>query len=170
MAPGDQVTVFGVNLGPFTGVRAEDGKPLPTTLGGTTVTFDGAAAPVYYVSDKFVSVQAPVLTAGSTTRIQVTSSSGASASVSVPVVPVKPGLITYEAAGKGQAKAINQDGSLNGDGSTNSSRGAGRATIISLYATGLGAVSPSISPGTPAPGARRSTLRCQRRSAAGQRR
>ena len=96
VAPGDQVTVFGVNLGPFTGVRAEDGKPLPTTLGGTTVTFDGAAAPVYYVSDRFVSVQAPALTAGSTTRIQVTSSSGASASVSVPVVPVKPGLITYE--------------------------------------------------------------------------
>jgi len=153
VAPGDQVTVFGVNLGPFTGVRAEDGKPLPTTLGGTTVTFDGAAAPVYYVSDRFVSVQAPALTAGSTTRIQVTSSSGASASVSVPVVPVKPGLITYEAAGKGQAKAINQDGSLNGDGSTNSSRGAAPGTIISLYATGLGAVSPSIAPGTPAPGA-----------------
>ena len=105
----------------------KDGKPLPTTLGGTTLTLRGAAAPVYYVSDRFVSVQAPALTAGSTTRIQVTSSSGASASVSVPVVPVKPGLITYEAAGKGQAKAINQDGSLNGDGSTNSSRENSRA-------------------------------------------
>jgi uncharacterized protein (TIGR03437 family) len=150
VAPGDQVSIFGVNLGPFTGVRAEAGRPLPTSLGGTTVTFDGVAAPVFYVSDKFVTVQAPVLTAGST-RVQVTSSSGVSSAVSVPVVPVKPGIITYEAGGKGQAKAINQDGSLNGNGSANNSSGAAPGSVIALYATGLGAVNPSIAPGNPTP-------------------
>jgi uncharacterized protein (TIGR03437 family) len=151
VAPGDQVSIFGVNLGPFPGVRAEAGTPLPTNLGGTSVTFDGVAAPVFYVSDKFVAVQAPALTAGSTTSVQVTSSSGTSSAASVPVVPVKPGIITYEAGGKGQAKVINQDGSLNGDGSANNSSGAAPGSVIALYATGLGPVDPSISPGNPAP-------------------
>jgi uncharacterized protein (TIGR03437 family) len=151
VAPGDQVSIFGVNLGPFAGVRAEDGKPLPTSLGATTVTFDGVAAPVFYVSDKFVAVQAPALTAGSTTRVQVTSSTGASSAVPLAVVPVKPGILTTESSGKGPAKAINQDGSVNGDGSANNSRGAAPGSVIALYATGLGAVNPSIPPGNPAP-------------------
>jgi uncharacterized protein (TIGR03437 family) len=151
VAPGDQVSIFGVNLGPLTGVRAEAGRPLPTSLGGTTVSFDGVAAPIFYASHNYVAVQAPALTAGSTTRIQVTSSSGTSSAVSLPVVPVKPGILTNEAGGKGPAKAINQDGSVNGDGSANSSRGAAPGSVIALYATGLGAVNPSISPGNPAP-------------------
>jgi uncharacterized protein (TIGR03437 family) len=151
VAPGDQVSIFGANLGPLTGVRAEAGRPLPTTLSGTTVTFDGVAAPVFYVSEKFVAVQAPALTPGSETRVQVTSASGASAAVPMPVVAVKPGIITYEAGGRGQAKVANQDGSANGDGSSNNSRGAAPGSVIALYATGLGAVNPSIAPGNPAP-------------------
>ena len=151
VAPGDQVSIFGVNLGPPAGVRAEAGRPLPTTLSGTTVTFDGVAAPVFYVSDKFVAVQAPALTAGSTTRVQVTSSAGASSAVPISVVAVKPGIITYEAGGKGQAKVVNQDGSLNGDGSSNNSQGAAPGSVIALYATGLGALNPAVSPGNPAP-------------------
>jgi uncharacterized protein (TIGR03437 family) len=151
VAPGDQVSIFGANLGPSNGARAEPGRPLPTSLGGTTVSFDGVAAPIFYVSDKFVAVQAPALTVGSTTQIQVTSSSGTSAAVPIAVVPVKPGIFTYESGGKGQAKAINQDGSSNGDGSANNSRGAAPGTVIQLFATGLGALDPAVSPGNPAP-------------------
>src|SRR3954453_22117452 len=77
VAPGDQVAIFGVNLGPTTGVRADATKALPTNLGGTSVTFDGTATPIFYASDQFVAVQAPALNPGAgTTRIQVTSSSG----------------------------------------------------------------------------------------------
>jgi uncharacterized protein (TIGR03437 family) len=165
VAPGDQVSIFGVNLGPPAGVRAPAGT-LPTTLGGTTVTFDGTAAPLIYVSDKFVALQAPALTV-STTRVQVTSSSGTSSAVTIPVVPVKPGIITYEAGGKGQAQAINQDGTVNGDGSANNSQGAAPGTIIQLFATGLGPVTPGITPGTPAPTSALSTVNTQVSAAIG---
>ena len=125
------------------------------------MTFDGVAAPIAYASASLVAVQAPALAAGSTTQVQVKSSAGTTANVSLPVVSVKPGLFTYEAAGKGQAKAINQDGSLNGDGTTSGSRGAAPGTIISLYATGLGAVTPPIQPGNPAPTSPLSTVTAQ---------
>jgi uncharacterized protein (TIGR03437 family) len=159
VAPGDQVAIFGANLGPAAGVRAPAGASLPTSLGGTSVTFDGVAAPILYASDRFVAVQAPALTPGSTTQVQVTATSGTSTAIPIPVVPVKPGILTYETGGKGQAKAINQDGSGNGDGSINSShRGAAPGSVIQLFATGLGAVNPPVQPGTSAPTSPLSTV------------
>src|SRR6185295_2403978 len=118
VAPGDQISIFGVNLGPTTGVRSDTTQALPTTLSGTTVTFDGVAAPIYYVSDRVVAVQSPTsLTTAALTRIQVASSSGSSSAVPLIASSANPGVFTYEAGGGGQAKAINQDGSPNGDGS-----------------------------------------------------
>ena len=153
IAPGDQVGLFGLSLGPTTGVRATAGVNWPTTLAGTTVTFDGATAPVYYVSDKFVIVQAPTtLNPGATTKIQVASSAGNSNTISLPVVPVKPGIFTREASGKGQAIAYNADGSLNGDGSIHSTDlPAPAGSTIQVYASGLGAVNPAIQTGIVAP-------------------
>lgn len=48
IAPGSLATIFGSNLA----VRAaqSQGFPLPRSLEGTTVTVDGAAAPLWYVS------------------------------------------------------------------------------------------------------------------------
>ncbi len=153
VAPGDQITLVGANLGPAGGVRADASKNLPTSLAGTSVTFDGVAVPIFYVSDNFVSVQAPIsLNAGSNTRIQVTTANGSSSTVSLPVEPVNPGIFTYDTLGAGQAKALNQDGTLNGDGSiTGSDRAAGRGTVIQLFVTGLGSVTPPIAEGSPAP-------------------
>jgi len=85
VAPGDQISLFGVNLGPTPGVRAGAGN-LPTTLGQTTVTFDGVPAPLFFVSGGFVAVQAPTtLTPGANTGIKVTTPSGSTTTVSVPV-------------------------------------------------------------------------------------
>ena len=153
IAPGDQLTLLGVNLGPTDGIRADPTKTLPTTLGQTTVTFDGVAAPLYYVSDGVVQVQSPVgLTPRSTTRILVTASTGSSLAIPVPVFSTNPGIFTYDASGHGQAKAVNQDGSLNGDGTiTGSDVPAAAGSVIQVYASGLGAVNPQVSQGTPAP-------------------
>jgi uncharacterized protein (TIGR03437 family) len=153
VAPGDQISIFGANLGPTTGVRADVTKTLPTSLGGTTVTFDGVAAPMYYSSSGIVSVQAPSsLATGGTTQIQVVNSSGSSLSVPQIAATTNPGVFTYEVGGPGQAKAVNQDGSLNGDGSIQSShRPAPAGSIISVYATGLGAVSPAVAAGNVTP-------------------
>ena len=153
VAPGDQISVFGVNLGPTTGIRADPTTTLPTSLGGTTVTFDGVAAPIYYVSNGIVAVQSPTsLTTGGTTRIQVANSSGTSLSVPQIASAANPGVFTYEVGGSGQAKAINQDGSANGDGLVVATdKPAPPGSVISVYATGLGAVTPAVAAGTPTP-------------------
>jgi len=149
---GDQIDVIGANLGPSDGIRADATKTLPTTLGSTSVTVDGVAAPLFYASDSIVQAHLPTtLTAGSTTKIQVTASTGSSSVVTLPVVSAKPGVFTFEAEGPGQAKAINQDGSLNGDGTvTGSDKPAPAGSVIAVYATGLGPLNPPISAGTPA--------------------
>jgi len=152
VAPGDLVSLFGVNLGPTPGVRADAGT-LPTTIGQTQVTFDGVPAPLFFASGGFVQAQAPTtLTSGGNTSIRVTSSSGNSSTVSVPVVSTNPGIFTVEAGGGGQAKAINQDGSQNGDGSIlGTDKPAPRGSVIAVYASGLGALNPAVAAGTPAP-------------------
>ena len=159
VAPGEQLALFGVNLGPVAGVRAPSGN-LPATLSGTTVLFDGTAAPLYYVSNNLVAVQAPTtLTPGANTTIQVISSSGTGTSVSLPVVPARPGIFTVESGGGGQARAINQDGTQNGDGSiTGSDKAAPKGSVIQLFASGLGAVNPAIPAGTVAPTSPLSTV------------
>jgi adhesin/invasin len=74
-------------------------------------------------------------------------------------VAAKPGIFTYDAVGGGQAKAINEDGSGNGNGSINSSHtAAAPGSIVQIFATGLGAVDPAVTQGTPAPSSPLSTV------------
>jgi uncharacterized protein (TIGR03437 family) len=159
VAPGDQVSLFGTNLGPTPGVSAGTGT-LPTSLSGTTVTFDGVPAPLLFVSGGYIAAQAPTtLTPGATTSIKVTSSSGSTASVSMPVIATNPGIFTVDVGGSGQAKALNQDGTENGDGTIfGTDVPAPRGSVISLYASGLGALTPAIPAGTPAPASPLSTV------------
>ena len=153
VAPGDQISVFGVNLGPTTGVRSDPTTTLPTTVSGTTVTFDGVAAPIYYVSDSVVAVQAPTsLTTGGLTSVQVVSSAGTTSAVKLIASTANPGVFTYQTGGGGQAKAFNQDGTPNGDGSIlGTDKPAAAGSFISVYATGLGAVAPAVASGTVTP-------------------
>jgi uncharacterized protein (TIGR03437 family) len=159
VALGDYVAILGAGLGPTLGVRADATQPLPTTLGQTSVTFDGVAVPMFYASNNFVAVQAPFsLHEGTTTQIKVVTPSGSSVAVPLTVVAAKPGVLTYESEGRGQARAINQDGSLNGDRSLIATqKPAPAGSVIAVYATGLGTVDPAIPAGTPPPVATLST-------------
>ncbi len=144
VAPGELLSIFGVALGPQTGVQ---GTGNATSVSGTTVTFDGVPAPVLYSSFYQVNVQAPFsLAPGSTTQIKVIASGGTSSSVPISVLFSATGLFTMRTNGRGQALAINQDGTAN-----SVSNPAAAGSYISLYATGLGAVSPAVNAGTPAP-------------------
>jgi uncharacterized protein (TIGR03437 family) len=153
VAPGDYVAILGAGVGPTPSIRADATKPLPTTLGASSATFDGTAAPMFFASNNFLAVHAPfTLSPGATTQIQVVNTSGTSTAVPLTVVAAKPGVLTYESDGRGQARAINQDGSLNGDPSLISSeKPAPAGSFIAVYATGLGAVNPPIVAGTPPP-------------------
>jgi len=152
VAPGEQLALFGANLGPIGGTWANVTAPLPTNISNTSVTFDGVAVPLFFAADRGVIVHVPFgVTPGATAKIAVTSSSGTSSVVSVPVVPAKPGIYTYESGGVGQAKAVNQDGTVNGDGSVAGTGAAARGTVVQLYCSGLGPVSPAVNAGVPAP-------------------
>jgi len=70
------------------------GRRIPAhTLGGTSVTIDGKAAYLNYVSPSQLNVQAPNFSTTGNVTVTVTNSSGSS-SASVPMQAVMPGLFT----------------------------------------------------------------------------
>jgi uncharacterized protein (TIGR03437 family) len=154
VAPGDLISVFGANLGPANAVQAGSAT-LPTSLAGTTVQVNGTTVPIFSVGNQLVNIHAPAsLVPGSSATIKVTSTFGSSGTVTLPVVPAKPSVLTYESGGGGQAKALNQDGSVNGNGTVTldgSDKPAAAGSIIQLFASGLGATNPPVPDGGPAP-------------------
>lgn len=146
VAPGEVVSIFGVNLGPVDGVAAPAGA-WPTTLGGTSVTINGAAVPIGYTSSFRVDVQVPFTVApGTNITGQISFNNQSSVGASVPVVATVPGIYTSSTGGAGPVKAINQNGALN-----STSNPAPKGSVIVVYASGLGAVNPAIAAGTAPP-------------------
>jgi uncharacterized protein (TIGR03437 family) len=146
VAPGEMLSVFGLNMGPATGVSAPAGA-LPTNLGGTTVTFNGTPAPIAYASNLRVDVQAPFsLTPGATAAVQVNNGGQASNTASLSVVAAVPGVYTNSIDGAGPAVVTNQDGSAN-----SILNPAAKGSVIVVYASGLGTVSPGLTEGAVPP-------------------
>ena len=150
IAPGEMISVYGSNVGPAIAVSAPAGA-LPTSLGGSSVTINDVSAPIAYASQYRLDVQVPFgVTPGSNATVQVNTGSGSaalrSAPISVPVNAAVPGIYTNGVAGTGPASAGNQDGSAN-----TLLNPAPRGSIITIYASGLGAVSPTLVEGAVPP-------------------
>lgn len=142
VAPGELISIFGVNLGPATGVSAGAGA-LPTTLGGTTVSINGTPAPLSFSSSFEVQVQAPFdLTPGSIATLQLMFNNQSTPPISLGVQNAVPGVYVRGATGTGQIDAANQDGSAN-----SKEHPAPKGSVIVIYASGLGVVYPSIPAG-----------------------
>jgi uncharacterized protein (TIGR03437 family) len=139
IAPGEIVTIKGSGLGPPQLVSAKAGSDgfYPTQLGGTTVQFNGIAAPLLYTSSTQIAAVAPFGVTGSSVQAVVTYQSQTSVPLNMLVVASAPGLFTADGSGAGQAAAINQDGTLN-----SASNPAPIGSVISLYATSGGRTSP----------------------------
>ncbi len=139
VAPGSLIAIFGTGLA---ATPASAGAvPLPTRLGGVSVTVNGTlAAPLIYVSDKQINAQLPFETPVGAATLSV----NGSAPVSFSVAASAPGILTY---GTNRAVAINQDGSLNGP--DHPARAGGWVT---LYMSGQGLVSPGVISGVASPG------------------
>lgn len=147
------MSIYGIALGPSTAVAAPSGD-LPTSLGGSSVTVNGAAAPIAYASTFRVDFQAPFsLTAGSNATVQATYNGQSTSGLQVPVIATAPAIYTESVDGTGQVRAANQDGSMN---STTSP--AAKGSTIVMYATGLGAANPQIPAGTAPPSSPLSTV------------
>jgi len=142
VAPGEIVTIFGSAMGPSELVRlrlAED-RTLATTLADTRILFNGAPAPLLYVSDKQSSAIVPYAVAGRpSVGVQVEYKGVRSDVITMPVLASRPGIFTLDASGGGQGAVLNEDGSLNSPANP-----AQRGSIVTVYATGGGEAAPGI--------------------------
>jgi uncharacterized protein (TIGR03437 family) len=140
VAPGEIVTLFGNGFG---------SQP--------AVNFDQFPAPVFFSSNCQINAVVPFsLPSGVpsyyapfsswSTFVTVVSSGQTVGSMQLPVLAAAPGIFTTNGTGMGQAAVLNQDGTVNG-----ASNPAPRGTVISVFMTGAGAVTPSIADGSPGP-------------------
>ncbi|HJT89101.1 MAG TPA: hypothetical protein VJ732_14635 [Bryobacteraceae bacterium] len=129
-----------VNGAPLFGTQTAQasGLPLPNTLGGLQVTFNGQPTPLYYVSPTQINFVVPenAPTSGYA-EIEVVASTGQIMAASLAQMNVvSPGIIRLNFAGANdQAAVLNQDNSVNGP-----SNPAPRGSVIQIFATGEGAV------------------------------
>ena len=148
LAPGTIAAIFGTNLNNGSGFSNSafgiDGKLL-TTLGGAGVKFNGIAAPLFSSFPGQLNVQIPEELAGSTSASVVVTVNGAtSAPQTVLLASSSPGIFTISSGGTGQgiiqiantAIFAAPQGSISGA----QARPAVREQFITIYCTGLGAV------------------------------
>jgi uncharacterized protein (TIGR03437 family) len=138
VSPGEEIMVFGTNVGPSSsaGLQVEDGF-LTTSLAGARVFFDGIAAPMVSAGPNQVTAIAPFeLTPGST-QVQIEFQGQSSPPVTLIVAPATPGLFSANGSGSGQGLILNHNGT------GNSVRNAAQlGSVITLFATGAGQTTP----------------------------
>ena len=156
LTPGSLVVVQGVNFLAGERLGAAD-FPLPTSLGGVRVLFEGLEAPLFAVEPQRIEAQLPralgreALEAGGATVAQVVVEAGGKSSYPRRfwVGPHGPGVFTASGAGSGQAIVL-----FAGTTALAAPRGAGEGSrpaqagdVLEIYATGLGPVYPPVADG-----------------------
>jgi uncharacterized protein (TIGR03437 family) len=141
VAPGSLATIFGTAMASST--ASATAFPLPTNLAGTTVSVGGTLAPLLYVSAGQINFQVPSSTKAGDINVVVNGPGGASAAFAVTVTAEAPAIYQY---GTNRALAQNANGALNG-----ASAPAASGTYITVYVTGLGAVTNPVTDGTAVP-------------------
>ena len=141
VVPGEIVSLFGDRLGaaqPAYWIPDASGK-VASTLANTRVLFDGMAAPILYADQNQINAIAPwELTPGKTTAVTVESAGVSSPALTVPVVPVDPGIFRLQfSPPPGQGAVLNQDGSAN-----SADHPAAIGSIVSIFGTGMGLLNP----------------------------
>jgi len=141
IAPGAIVTLFGSNfsLGPAQFLAA----PLPTELAGTSVTFNGVAVPLFYVSPGQINVQAPFDLPLGQFQVQVRRGSAVSSTTVSTAAAFSPGIFIMDRNTATGAIVHATDFSL-----VTSSNPAKGGEPLAIFATGLGAVRNPIPSGT----------------------
>ena len=140
VAPGEIVSLFGVGLGPSSGIAtqfdSETGR-LPDSVSGVSVAWNGIPTPLYFVLSGQLNVQVPYELAESLEAELIVFYNGLpSDTVLVPLASTHPGLFP---------RVFNQDGTVN---SPANPEFPGRVVVV--YGTGQGVTNPpSVSGGFP---------------------
>ena len=145
VAPGEIVSIFGMGLGPAAGapgvLDAQGG--VASQVAGTSVTFDGAPAPLLYAGANQINAIVPFSVAGKTsTQIVATVNNVVADARTVAVVAVSPGIFTIDESGTGQAVVLNSDGTVN-----SSTNPAARGSMLTMWITGMGLFDKSYADG-----------------------
>jgi uncharacterized protein (TIGR03437 family) len=149
LAPGELITLFGTGLSSVT-MAMEGGQTFPSTLGNVSVSIDGLPCPIYSVSPTQLSVIVPYAVASNQTglaNIQVTNNGVKSNVVQMYLTDSSPGSFSQNENGLGYAAALH---AASGEVIT-SSNPAQPGEYISVYLTGLGVVTPTITDGALGP-------------------
>ena len=149
VAPGAIVSIFGNNFASQLAVPPSTPGPLPTSLESVSVTFNGTKAPLFFVAPGQINVQLPFEVTGSSAIVQVITPAGQSNTQTVNIVPESPAIFTANASGAGQGVIVfgNTTTIVGPIKPGTDWRSAKTGDTITLYVTGLGAVTPAISDG-----------------------
>jgi uncharacterized protein (TIGR03437 family) len=158
ISPGAVISILGSNLAaPTLNGAIDDTGFYPTSLGNTTVTFNGIAAPLLFVSVNQINAIVPYALAGqSRADVVVTHYGRSSAAFSVPILDTSPAIFTATPTGNGQAAAL-QLGSDRNYSYNSVDNPAPRGAVMEFFSTGAGAWNPPV-PGDIAFGSARSSL------------
>ena len=140
ISPGMVFTAYGTGMGPQTlaGAQLDSSGHLASTVSGAQMLFDGVPAPIVYVSATQFAGIVPYEVAGkSTTQVVAMYQGQQSQPLTVSVAAAAPGLYSLDFSGTGEAAAYNQDGTLN-----SASNPAAKGSIIVVYGTGEGVLTP----------------------------
>jgi uncharacterized protein (TIGR03437 family) len=127
-SPGEIISIFGTVLSGST--MSASTLPLPTSLGGTSVTINGTAAPLFYVSPTQINAQLPYEVASGVAAPVVVTYNGNTVTGTIPISTYSPGLF------------------LDSTGAPAGFQTAKRGQTIALYITGQGPVTPQPTDGT----------------------
>ncbi len=139
IAPGEIVSIFGSSIGPDvpSSYRLDAARRISSNLDGLEVLVDGLAAPVLYASKTQINVVVPFaltpITNSASVVVEIQRNGRGTATATAEGVYSLPGIFESEGAGL----ILNQDGTLNAKDNV-----AKSGSIISLFATGLGPMSP----------------------------
>src|ERR1035437_3666083 len=144
LAPGELINLYGLNLA--SGIQVASSVPFPTTLGSVQVMINNIPPPLYYVYPTVLAAIVPYGVTGSIAKVQVFNNNVASNTVTAWIAKTAPGVLTQSANGLGYGDVVHLDGT-----NVNAKNPAQIGETVSVYLTGLGAVSPTIADGAAGP-------------------
>jgi uncharacterized protein (TIGR03437 family) len=145
VAPGSIISIYGQNLAG--GLQVGPTDPLAQTLGNVTVSVNNILMPLMFVSPGQINAQVPIELGPGAYTLTVNWVGQAPVSGTFTVSRDAPGIFTESNTENiPMAAALHQDGSV-----ISLTSPAIRGEIVSLYGTGFGPYSQSVSDGFPAP-------------------
>ena len=145
-SPGEIVSIFGSNLAD--GPQAATQLPLPTQMQNAFVLLGTQTMPLLYVSPNQINAVMPYGLTGDT-AYQAVARHGSRLSVPqrIPVAAADPAVFTPSGNGQGQGHIYIEPGNILAGSSTPATAG----DVLTMYCTGLGAVTQPVTAGSAAP-------------------